>query len=94
MSDIKIIERLISKYGENTSLLNIYNRLKVERPYKCPKCKGTGDMNICVDPGHLNIDERHKLPVFKSISCDLCDGWGYTKTEKKPITKTRVIGYE
>lgn len=59
--------------------------IKREYPYICPKCKGKGKIYVpdCFGDGRTG---NYYIP------CKLCNGYGRTKEEKKPIYK--IIGYE
>lgn len=74
------------KYGDLkiSEILEILNR-----PFICPKCKGTGIERKLIYQGNWGYSDD----VYENIDCDVCDGHGYTTKEKKPVIKTKIIGF-
>lgn len=75
--------------------------------HECPKCNGLGRINgqpileFRVDEEATAWMGQFASPVYdnvivghEQIPCDVCDGQGWTEVEKKPITKTKTIGWE
>ena len=75
--------------------------------FECPKCKGIGRINgkpvyeSRYDEEATAWGGQFASPVYKKvvvgyeqITCDLCNGHGWTKEEKKPVMESRVIGWE
>lgn len=88
------IKKLIDKWGHNTTLGQLLEDL--DRPYKCPKCEGKGGVNQEYNsyPRGLPDSDWAYQAAFRWIPCSLCEEHGYTKTLKKPIVKTEIVGYE
>lgn len=93
------IQKLISKYGENATLKQVLEDIYAHSPYKylthkCPKCNGTGYIvkEYNAYPSGLPDSGWVYEAGYDYKKCDLCDGMGWTETERKPITK--VVGYE
>ena len=75
------------------------------RTYLCPKCKGKRTVNgepqyesrydreLTANMGSMTDLYSKQLVGYEQITCDVCDGFGYTKDEVVPITKTVVTGY-
>ena len=78
------------------------------RKFECPKCKGSGEVaegnliyGTVTNPNYgwggfydstpPTIQEAIGREV---VDCNLCQGFGKTKEEKKPIIREEVIGYE
>lgn len=76
--------------------------------HECPKCGGHGDdrskplyftvVHRGPEPNSVDGWGAHQCVVHERrfdqwMPCDLCDGRGWTKTVKVPITRTEVIGY-
>ncbi|AQG98327.1 hypothetical protein A9R05_05445 [Burkholderia sp. KK1] len=77
--------------------------------HKCPKCCGYGEdrtkplyFNVVhrgpepssVDGWGAHRCEVHERKLDRYMSCEICNGRGWTAVEKKPIVRTEVIGYE
>lgn len=99
-SDIEQIEKLIFQFGEKTTLGEVLDKVNKKSPYKhlkhrCPKCHGKG----------YTVTEYNGYPsglpdswcVYEAAydyqACDLCDGMGWTETERKPIVEEKIVGY-
>lgn len=87
------IEAMIKTYGD-VRLGDILQSFK--RPYKCPKCDGRGGKQERYNayPSGLPdsgwaVDWRYNF-----VECDLCVGHGALSREMKPVTETKIVGYE
>ena len=85
----------IYKYGD-IPVSQVIEKLKRDRKFVCPKCKGKGRIQVIVDSGHPNMDKLHRSPTYGAEDCDLCQRYGYTETLKKLIVRVEktVMGYE
>lgn len=90
------VEELINKYGEGTTLREVLDKMKGNDKHKCPKCKGKGYLvetynayPTCLPDSGFVYKEG-----LREITCDLCEGKGYTNKEYKPKIKTEIIGWE
>lgn len=63
---------------------------KQNRPFICPKCEGVGSESKLVREGIYGYTDSE----YKTIDCNICDGYGYTQRQMKPKIKTEIIGYE
>ena len=100
-SDESQIQNLISRYGENTTLKEVLNDVKMRSPYtylpyKCPKCHGQGYLVTEYNGYPTGLPDSGFVyePAYDYKTCDLCKGMGYTEKEYKPITETKIIGYK
>lgn len=74
--------------------------------FLCPKCNGKRTVNgepqyenkydreLTAHSGSMSPMYSQQLVGYEQITCDVCDGVGYTKDEVVPITKTVVTGYK
>lgn len=74
--EIKIHEamELVHQYGRNTTMGDFLRNIQGDKIHKCPKCNGTGSIEIESGP------ENQKT----TIMCTLCDGEGYTEKQYRP----------
>lgn len=86
MVKIHELEKLAKRYGYDTSLAQIILKLMEDKPYRCPKCKGTGIQEVTYNayPSGLPDSGWVYEPKTKTVDCDLCNGEGYTSVEYKP----------
>ena len=95
------IQELINKYGPDTTLKEVLDKVNESSPYRflkyrCPKCSGLG----------YTVKEYNAYPSGLPDSgwvyeagydydiCNLCKGMGWTAREYKPKIKTTIVGYE
>lgn len=78
------------------------------RSFPCPKCRTTGELqgNPIKERQRDNEAEgwagsmggttiyKDVIVGYHQLECDVCQGYGYTEKEAKPITKEVVVGYE
>lgn len=100
-ADIEHIEELIKAYGENATLKDIHKKVSESSvyrnlPHKCPKCDGRGYIIREYNgyPSGLPDSGFVYEPAYDYSVCDVCDGLGWTKTKRKPIVETKIVGYE
>lgn len=87
-TDIENIEKLIEVFGEKTTLCEILTYIKsrspyIDRPYKCPKCKGNGYTVREYNGYPKGLPDSGWVyePVYDYRVCDDCDGYGYVKSK-------------
>lgn len=80
------IEQLISEYGELTTLGYILKKVQGNRVHKCPKCNGKGNISVKYNAYPSNLPDSGWVEdwQYKDVTCDLCDGEGYTEHAYKP----------
>jgi hypothetical protein len=73
-SEVYIIKTFLEQYG-NIKLSQLITNIKGKKIYKCPACNGKGSQV-----------EKSFSTDWKEIvnKCNVCDGFGYTETKKKP----------
>lgn len=83
---IKDIENLIRVYGGEKTLNQILEQELNKTPYKCPKCHGTGKVEIRYNAYPSGMPDSGWVEdwKYKDVECDLCNGKGYTTREYKP----------
>ena len=79
---------LMKRYGENTTLKELVEKVQGNKIYKCPKCNGTGSVRKMI---HAEV-WGYQDAKYDYIDCDLCKGDGYTEHEYKP--KMKQVGWE
>ena len=82
-----IVEELMTEYGCDITLGELFLKLTQGKGYKCPKCNGKGFVTITYNDAYFpNIlyDSAHK-----DIECDLCKGTGFTE---KPMRSKMIQG--
>lgn len=92
---IKEADKLLRTYG-NITLEELAKKIRGDRHFECPKCNGEGETYMTYnkypqglpDSGWVYQEGRN----YKQ--CDVCGGNGYTRVEIKPITETKIIGYQ
>lgn len=89
MKEIKLKPSDFAKYDRNMTIGELITKLKEDRPYVCPKCKGKGEIWI-EEQENYAMGGSH--PKSHWSECDICNGYGRTKNEIKPIYK--LAGYE
>lgn len=95
INSIQTIEDLIRIYDNDLTLGEIKKSLLKITPYRCPKCNGGGYVSekYGAYPRHSPDRGYTQDGQYRKIVCNLCNGVGYTKTEKIQKTETRVVGY-
>ena len=95
------IKDLIRSYGGETTLNEVLNKIIQNSeyrflPYKCPKCYGRGYLEKEYNGYPSGLPESGWVyeAAYDYSVCDLCGGKGWTKEEYKPITETKIVGYE
>jgi DNA-directed RNA polymerase subunit RPC12/RpoP len=80
-----IVEELMTEYGCDITLGELFLKLTQAKGYKCPKCKGRGFITIQENAYYSNIavDFGYRTE-YKDIECDLCAGSGFTDKPMKP----------
>lgn len=80
------IINLCNKYGNNTKLEEVQRIIQGNRIYKCPKCNGKGSVSVRYNAYPSSLPDSGWVEdwKYKDISCDLCQGEGYTSHEYKP----------
>ena len=88
---VRDIESLIFKYGADTKLSDVLEKLKTNWPYECPQCHGEGKVTIRVPhPNeHGGGDWGY---ITKEKTCELCNGVG--RTEVKYAPKMEQVGWQ
>ncbi len=61
--------------------------------HKCPKCKSEGKLKITYNAYPKGFPDSNWVRDMRTkwVDCDLCEGRGYTKTKKVPVTE--LVGY-
>lgn len=77
----------LEDYDENMTIKELKEIINRAYPFICPKCKGKG--LIYKEDTNYDVGGSH---VSGWIECDICQGYGRTQKQKKPICK--IIGYE
>lgn len=98
--DLELVNQLLNDY-QTDSLSTLKIILTNQLPYKCPKCngKGTGLVEYNAYPMGLPDSGCVYEPGYKTVTCDICNGDGYTKEKIMEIkevigdNKPTVIGY-
>lgn len=85
---MKIIEaiELCQKYGENTTLGELRKKIQGKKIHRCPKCEGNGYIveEYNAYPSGFPDSGWVYEPGYRNITCDLCDGEGFTENEFRP----------
>jgi predicted methyltransferase len=88
------VKLLINEYGEDLTLAELLKIVQGNNKFQCPKCEGKG-YNITTynaypeglpDSGWVYNEGR------KEVTCDVCNGIGYTKKQLKP--KMVQVGWQ
>ena len=74
--------RLRNVYGGETTLNDLVNLIQGNRIHRCPKCGGSGTTIERVN--RAQYWECCDDYVEKEVTCDLCNGEGYTEKIYKP----------
>lgn len=87
--EIKALEK---EYGSEATLGQVFKCL--ERPYQCPQCDGAA---VCYKTRSKNtflekVLNQKQEPEGLLVTCDLCDGQGWT--EKEFVPKLIQAGWE
>lgn len=92
---IQELEELMSKNGD-VKLSELISKLKGNKIHKCPKCEGKGFLLIKYNayPSGLPDSGWVEDYKYKKEDCSICNAFGYTEKEFKPIIKTTIEGYE
>lgn len=85
-STAHIIERLMIKYGAETSLSKALGLELGLNIYKCPKCDGRGYIKIEYNGYPRGLPDSGFVyeAAYKDNKCDLCNGIGYTSKKMQP----------
>lgn len=86
MVKIHELKKLAKRYGYNTRLWQVIEKIMAKKPYECPKCHGEGTQEVTYNayPSGLPDSGWAYEPKTKTVDCDLCNGEGYTSVEYKP----------
>lgn len=79
----------LSSYSRDMTVGELIEQLKNERPFSCPKCGGSGKL---FQEAEINYDMGGYHGKDGYAKCDICDGYGRTKKEFKPVYK--VVDYK
>ena len=79
---ISQVEELKQCYGGETTIDQMLAHIQGKKTHRCPKCDGTGyivETYNAAEPWECceQLKERN-------VTCDLCNGEGYTEHEYKP----------
>lgn len=74
--------RLRNAYGGEMNLDDLVKRMQGNKIHKCPKCGGSGTTIKRVN--RAQYWECFDDYVEKEVTCDLCNGEGYTEKIYKP----------
>ena len=85
-SQIYVITEMMSKFGRNVTLGDVFDELTRECPYKCPKCAGRGYVKVEYNgyPSGLPDSGFVYEAAYRDEKCNLCNGTGWTKVKMKP----------
>lgn len=78
------------------------------RPYKCPKCNGFARCDGPTPKVVRKYDEeatgwggqfappvyRDHIVGYEQVSCDACNGYGWTAGPLEPVTETKIVGWK
>ena len=84
---INTIRELARDLGPSTTLEQILNEAQKQYPYVCPKCTGSGEVEEAYYPC-----PKDDWPSYHMVTCDLCEGRGFTK--KKIVPKMVKDGWK
>lgn len=86
MVKIHELKKLAKRYGYNTRLWQVIEKIMAEKPYECPKCHGEGTLEVTYNAYPSGFPDSGWVyePKTKVVECDLCNGEGYTSVEYKP----------
>jgi rubrerythrin len=87
------VEMMIKIYGD-IKLSELLEKLKGNKKFICPKCKGKGTVSIKYDAYPTGLPDSGWVSdwQYKDVDCDVCKGHGYTEKQMKP--KYEFVGYE
>ena len=96
---LDILSVLSVHYGPDTTLrqaIKAYQQSHKKGDYICPKCGGKGYIvtEYNAYPSGLPDSGWVYKPGYNYEECNLCNGIGYTKTQYKAKTETKIVGYE
>ena len=74
--------RLCKTYGEDTTLAELQKEIQGNKIHRCPKCYGEGIVIKMINRAQY-WECRDRYEETK-VTCDLCNGEGYTEKEYKP----------
>ena len=81
-----IVEELMTEYGCDITLGELFLQLTQGKGYECPKCEGRGFITVKEDVycNNITVDNFICRIEYKDIECDLCKGKGFTDKPMKP----------
>ncbi|AEX26663.1 hypothetical protein KP27_198 [Klebsiella phage KP27] len=86
---LKDFENMCRAYGSSTTLSELAESAKKERPHVCPKCNGKGYETIRYNAYPSGLPDSGWVEDMKDFNkeCDLCNGHGRTKDKfvAKPV---------
>ena len=77
---------LVTTYGPDITLGELLKQIQGRKVHKCPKCNGTGEITEEYNgyPSGLPDSGWVYEPAYRTVTCDLCKGEGYTGKLMKP----------
>ena len=84
--EIQKIYTLAGKFGPSITLQEIIDNFRSIYNYKCPKCNGTGFIEVEYNAYPEGLPDSGFVyeKAYKHEDCDLCNGIGYTKDKYQP----------
>lgn len=73
-------------YGGEVTIDQLVKHIQGKKIHKCPKCNGTGVNKVKYNAYPTVLPDSGFVHdwKYKYVSCDLCNGEGYTEHEYKP----------
>lgn len=73
-------------YGGETTIDQLVKHIQKNKIHKCPKCNGSGTIRQKYNAYPTGLPDSGWVEdwQYKNITCDLCNGEGYTCHEYKP----------
>lgn len=80
------VKELKDCYGGDTTIDQILAHIQGNKKYRCPKCEGAGYVAVPYNAYPEGLPDSGWATdwKYKKVTCDLCNGEGYTEHEYKP----------
>lgn len=89
-----MIEKIVFESNDGQVFNSKIECIHHEGNYVCPKCKSLGTVKGRYNAYPSGLPDSGWVDdwKYKDVTCNVCNGKGYTETKLKPIIK--VVGYE